>query len=386
MANQQHLDTLHQGVEIWNQWRQDHLDIEPDFSEANLSEANLEGANLSEALLKKTRLRGARLSKADLSRANLEEADLSRANLEEAGLTVAHLEKSNLSQVDLRGANLNRAYLGGANLMGATLEEAFLNGAHLEMANLIGAYLEGASLEEAHLEGACLSEAFFSNKTRLRGIILSSEQYGSVSLADIRWGGTNLAVVDWTSLKVLGDELKAHQMETVDGGRKYQAIQVDEYRTAVRANRQLTVVLRDQGMNEEADSFAYRAQILQRTVFRLQMFDEQLSFKRRIRMFFSWLFSWFLSLIAGYGYRPLNSIAVYLLLILLFAGSFYTLGHLRWYEAFVVSLTAFHGRGFFSQEYKPGDPQSFIAAIEAVVGLLIEISFIATFTQRFFGK
>jgi hypothetical protein len=27
-----------------------------------------------------------------------------------------------------------------------------------------------------------------------------------------------------------------------------------------------------------------------------------------------------------------------------------------------------------------------IAAIEAVVGLLIEISFIATFTQRYFGK
>jgi hypothetical protein len=27
-----------------------------------------------------------------------------------------------------------------------------------------------------------------------------------------------------------------------------------------------------------------------------------------------------------------------------------------------------------------------VAAVEAVVGLVIEISFIATFTQRFFGK
>jgi hypothetical protein len=50
-----------------------------------------------------------------------------------------------------------------------------------------------------------------------------------------------------------------------------------------------------------------------------------------------------------------------------------------------VSLTAFHGRGFFAQQFSPGDPQAIIAAVEAVVGLLIEISFIATFTQRYFG-
>lgn len=32
-----------------------------------------------------------------------------------------------------------------------------------------------------------------------------------------------------------------------------------------------------------------------------------------------------------------------------------------------------------------GDPSATLAAIEAVIGLLIEISFIATFTHRFFG-
>jgi len=57
-----------------------------------------------------------------------------------------------------------------------------------------------------------------------------------------------------------------------------------------------------------------------------------------------------------------------------------------WYESFVVSLTAFHGRGFFATTFQPGDPQAGFAALEAVIGLLIEISFIATFTQRFFGS
>ncbi len=33
-----------------------------------------------------------------------------------------------------------------------------------------------------------------------------------------------------------------------------------------------------------------------------------------------------------------------------------------------------------------GDPFVRLAAAEAVLGLLIEVSFIATFTQRFFGR
>ena len=83
----------------------------------------------------------------------------------------------------------------------------------------------------------------------------------------------------------------------------------------------------------------------------------------------------------------------YLLMIGVFAGAYFVLGlresgphHLAWYEALVVSLTAFHGRGFFAEQFKPADPQAFVAAVEAVVGLFIEISFIATFTHRFFGK
>jgi hypothetical protein len=51
----------------------------------------------------------------------------------------------------------------------------------------------------------------------------------------------------------------------------------------------------------------------------------------------------------------------------------------------VVRLTAFHGRRFFATTFQPGDPLAALAAIEGVTGLLIEISFIATFTQRFFN-
>lgn len=61
------------------------------------------------------------------------------------------------------------------------------------------------------------------------------------------------------------------------------------------------------------------------------------------------------------------------------------LAPLSWYEALILSVSSFHGRGFFQPLESLGDPIAALAAIEAMIGLLIEISFIATFTQRFFG-
>lgn len=77
----------------------------------------------------------------------------------------------------------------------------------------------------------------------------------------------------------------------------------------------------------------------------------------------------------------------YVVVISTFAFIYFLLGsHLAWNEAIVISMTAFHGRGFFPDQFKPGDPQALVAAIEAFVGLLIEVIFIATLTRRLFGK
>ena len=52
----------------------------------------------------------------------------------------------------------------------------------------------------------------------------------------------------------------------------------------------------------------------------------------------------------------------------------------------VFSMTSFHGRGFFPGGITLDDPLTVLAAFEAFVGLLIEVTFIATLTQRLFGK
>jgi hypothetical protein len=213
----------------------------------------------------------------------------------------------------------------------------------------------------------------------LRDVVLGGGQSGGASIADLNWGGANLAVVDWTHVKVLGDEYEAQQPKGYGGKMKTKPQRIEDHRTVVRANRQLAVALRDQGLNEEADYFAYRAQRLQRIVLRYQ------------GKFGRYLFSGFLDLLAGYGYRPGRSVVAYLLIIFGFMGLYllnahFVTPHLRWDEALVLSVSSFHGRGFFSQDISLGDTYARLASVEAVIGLIIEISFIATFTQRFFGR
>jgi Pentapeptide repeats (8 copies) len=61
MANQDQLDLLKQGTEIWNTWRKQHPALRPDLRGVDLRGASLWGVNLTRA----------DLSGADLSRATL---------------------------------------------------------------------------------------------------------------------------------------------------------------------------------------------------------------------------------------------------------------------------------------------------------------------------
>lgn len=331
---------------------------------------------------------------------HLERANLNAAHLEHAPLYKAHLEGTNLFQANLNGALLREAHLEGANLTAAHLENAdlttahlegtlFLWDSHLEGADLSMAHLEGANLNLAHLEGAKLNRASLDAATNLTGAVVSDQRgwlattihfllrrrsYGAISLADVRWNGFDLTRVDWSAVRRLGDE---HT-------RRWWWWSRWEAETATRANIQLSKQLDNAGLKDDSDRFAYRAQVCQRRVY-----------LRCLRLG-RWLFSWLLFILAGYGYRPLRTLFWYLAVIGGFAFAYYSLGPsvgvpLPPLGAVVFSVTSFHGRGFFPVG-SPGhsvtldDPLTVLAAAEAVLGLLIEVSFIATFTQRYFGK
>lgn len=128
MANQEQLEILRQGVQVWNKWRKENLSAEIDLSGTSfidtfLGEPNLSGANFSDA-------------------------DLSDTNLRDAVLRDVNLRGVNLCRANLRRANLNSANLNGANLMGANLR-----GTNFSYANLID-----AEFFEAILEATIFSE------------------------------------------------------------------------------------------------------------------------------------------------------------------------------------------------------------------------------------
>jgi uncharacterized protein YjbI with pentapeptide repeats len=371
----------------------------------DMAGVHLDGADLSGAHLEGACLRGAHLEKVKLSGAHIEDADLSSAYMQESILRDAHIER----------ATLVRTRLDGSILIKAHLEGAYLRGTHLE----------GAALYKAHLGGALLSGTFFDTATYLEGVLLTSEKFGSVSLVGIHWNGVDLSVVDWAQLKMLGEEREAQQPRGPQGEEKDHVAHSSEYQLAARSNRQLALVLQEQGLYDEAIYFTYRARVLGRKVkwwqwltpMRAQEFDTwgiekqqgtntqksristlRFELSKRLWEYGIWIFqftgyalSLIFDLVAGYGYRPERIVFVYLLTITGFATAYLVLGHiigppLSPLGALVFSVTSFHGRGFFPGGIRLDDPITVLAASEAVVGLVIEVSLIAAFTQRFFGK
>lgn len=404
---------------------EDRPDGAVNLERANLSAAHLEGAYLYGVNLRRARLDEAYLTCADLGAAQLarasfdaahvECADLSKADLEGARLYKGCFDGANLGRANLNGANFNKASFVGANLWRTRATNTNLRTVHLEGAFLYGARLEEAFLHEVHFEGtapeptlvdrmlatvptehiarvqrwspgfpkevgpADLRRSYFDSTTNIEETTLGEPRRGFIALADVRWNGANITALDWASCTTLGDEQYARRQARSQNWTFGSVQNVKNFRAAARAYAQIATELRNQGASIEANRMAYRGQLLLRQVTLRQGY------------WLRWFGSWLLDLISGYGYKPLRSLTAYVVIIGLFAGAYllnaqFAAPHLTWDEALVLSISSFHGRGFFSSGISLGDTLARLAAGEAILGLLIEITFIATFTQRFFAR
>jgi TIR domain-containing protein/pentapeptide repeat protein len=115
MANQEYLDILNQGVEIWNRWRDNNANVRPDLTGYPLA--------------------GTDLSRINLSRVNLSAADLKEANLSEANLRAARLYSTHLYGADLRGADLREANFYRADLRKAYVGYTIFGNVNLSVAH-----------------------------------------------------------------------------------------------------------------------------------------------------------------------------------------------------------------------------------------------------------
>ena len=71
MANQEHFKIFQQGISIWNQWRRENPDLEPDLSYADLSDIDLSN----------TSILNADMSYVDLSESNFSNTKFFSVNL-----------------------------------------------------------------------------------------------------------------------------------------------------------------------------------------------------------------------------------------------------------------------------------------------------------------
>lgn len=186
MANQEQLEILKQGVEVWNKWREGNPKADIDLSRAKLRKTHLSGTDLTGA-----DLRGADLRGAELLEAVLKSADLRGANLRNAILREANLRGADIREADLTGALLIAADLRETVFRKAILREAYLNGAIL-----IGADLTGAILMEADL-----AESFFARRIQVAEVnFCNLDLSGAKGLENVRHLGPSTIGTDTIAL------------------------------------------------------------------------------------------------------------------------------------------------------------------------------------------
>ncbi|MGH2486606.1 MAG: pentapeptide repeat-containing protein [Ktedonobacterales bacterium] len=313
----------------------------PQLEEADLHGANLAGMPLCQAILRNATVEGACLFGTSLYRAELQGT---------------RCEKTDLRHVDLFGADLDHAWLWDADFRGASLARTSLCATHFRGADLRGADLTGAWMDST---------------TRFRAVKLDS----GTRIGQVVWNSVPLIQVDWTQMPTTGEEAD------IPSNRP----RVERMRAVLAAQQAydgLAVVLQSQGVKDWASRYHLRALRLERRAQLLRGHP------------LSWFVSWLIDMLSGYGQYTARALRAYALVIAVFATSYYALTNslsgsvhtrsirLSWIEALVLSVSSFHGRGFFPQAISLGDPIAVVAALEAVIGLFIELVFITTFSRR----
>jgi hypothetical protein len=210
-------------------------------------------------------------------------------------------------------------------------------------------------------------------------------------VADVTgWDERSLPLREWSAVKLLGDEAIAKERRDSQGKVKDATIRFSDYFAATRAYQKVATAVEGMGRKEEAEKFAFRAQVMQRKM-------HWWSIWQRLDDLRMWVFSGLLALLSGYGYRFERSLLWYLGILLAFAWLYVHLSqnvpphssipdHLSWFDACILSISDMVGRGFFRQDVPLSDPYAGWSVLEGMIGVFMDVVLISTLTQRLFKK
>lgn len=219
MANAKHLAILKENRTAWNQWREEHPEVTPDLTKADLRGMYFRQFNLSHVDLRGAEIVGdsdldepdqngyGKLKGYNPSSADFTGADLRGANL--SGLSFSNLDESyperDLKSVDLRGADLTGVDLSMSYLSGAKLGELIIESSNWQLAEV---YIEPyryerrvlpTKLRDANLSKACLDGVNLSNLD-LSGVNLTEASLIQTQALSTDFSGatfTGACIQDW---------------------------------------------------------------------------------------------------------------------------------------------------------------------------------------------
>jgi hypothetical protein len=196
MANTRHLAILKEGVDIWNNWRMEHLAIRPNLTDADLSSLDLHNAELFEANLHGANLAGANLRRANFAKSDLNDAFLKGADLRAAFLVGTSLRVADLTETDMQAAQLQSAELFETRLVGSNFSDLVIGltiFSDVDLSSVINlesvrhdgpstigidtVYRSGGKIPESFLRAAGVPEPFIANVKSLVAAMAPIEFY-----------------------------------------------------------------------------------------------------------------------------------------------------------------------------------------------------------------
>jgi len=190
MANEEHLDILSQGVEVWNKWRKENQWVTTELNGIKVAlNPDLRNADLS----------GRELRDIDFGRVDLLEADISNANLINANFKNANIEK----------CDFNSAFLLGADFFETLARQADFRKATLAKSDISYSYFEDADLSDSEMFNSSIKTSNFSNVKFCRAKLqlssfLSVDLYNS-DFSESIMGSTIFGDIDFRSIKGLDE-------------------------------------------------------------------------------------------------------------------------------------------------------------------------------------
>lgn len=180
MANPEHLAKLKEGVEAWNEWRDNNPDIIPDLQDHKFKFTFDEKPAPQGNNFKRIAMLGEQLEQINFCDTNLKGTTIIAASFKGAMLTRANLEGAYIAMTDFRGAMLGGVIFKQAHLSDVNFEEVWLHSANfaganfvesnLKKANCMGASFVGAKFMWTEMPGARVCGVKYDNEMVCTGI------------------------------------------------------------------------------------------------------------------------------------------------------------------------------------------------------------------------